>query len=125
MQQSSYNNYGDYIMIIMISIHMNNLQQNNYNNIAIHCWKLFSAQAVILAVLVGVTLSANLDSSSSLAKAKQLVVVVNGCCSLVPEGGRSSLGCGHDASVARQCSACSRTHTEAVSNGQATIRLWS
>ena len=30
-------------------------------------------------MLVGVTLSSNLDSSSSLAKAKRLVVVVNGC----------------------------------------------
>ena len=43
MQQSSYNNYDDYIMII-----------------AIQCWKLFSAQAVVLAVLVEVILSANL-----------------------------------------------------------------
>ena len=57
---------------------------------------------MVLAVLVGVTLSANLDSSSLLAKAKRLVVVVNGCGSLAPEGGRSSLGCGHDAGVALQ-----------------------
>ena len=84
MQQSSYNNYDDYI-IIMISIYMNNLQPKITIIIAIHCWKSFSAQAVVLAVLVGVTLSANLDSSSSLAKAKRLVVVVNGCGSLAPE----------------------------------------
>ena len=64
---------------------------------------------MVLAVLVGVTLSANLDSSSSLAKAKRLVVVVNGCGSLAPEGGNSRLGCSHDAGVARQRSACSRT----------------
>ena len=51
-------------------------------------------------MLVGVTLSANLDSSSSLAKAKRLVVVVDGCCSLAQEGGCSSSGCGHDATVA-------------------------
>ena len=79
---------------------------------------------MVLAVLVEVTLSANLDSSS-LAKAKRLVVVVNGCGSLAPEGGRSSLGCGHDAGVARQRSTCSRTRTKAVSNGQVTTRLWS
>ena len=78
-------------------------------------------------MLVGVTLSANLDSSFSLAKAKRLVVAVNGCGSLAQEGGRSSLGCGHDAGVATsalpdQRSACSRTRTKAVhavSNGQA------
>ena len=68
--------------------------------LAIHCWKSFSAQAVVLAVLAGVAPLANLDSSSSLAKAKQLVVVVDGCGSLVQEGGRSSSGCGHDTGVA-------------------------
>ena len=67
---------------------------------------------MVLAVLVEVTLSANLDSSSSLAKAKRLVVVVNGCGSLAPEleGGRSSLGCGHDVGVARQRSASVQEH---------------
>ena len=59
----------------MISLYMNNMQQSDYNN-CIHCWKLFSAQAVVLAVLVSATLSANLDSSSSLLKAKRLVVAV-------------------------------------------------
>ena len=62
--------------------------------LTIHCWKLFSAQVVVLA---GVTPSANLDSSSSLVKAKRLVVAIDGCGSLAQEGGRSSSGCGHDA----------------------------
>ena len=68
--------------------------------LAIHCKKLFSAQAVVLAVLAGVTPSANLDSSSSLAKANRRLVVAVGCGSLAQEGGRSSSGCGHDAGVA-------------------------
>ena len=55
---------------------------------------------MVLAVLVGVTLSANLDSSSLLARAKRLVVAVDRCGSLAQEGGRSSLGCGHDTSIA-------------------------
>ena len=64
------------------------------------------------------------DNSSSLAKVKRLVVVVNGCGSLAQEGGRSSLGCGHDADVSTSAYVCvqpvqEHVRTEAVSNGQA------
>ena len=73
--------------------------------IAIHCWKLFSAQAMVLAVLVGATLSANLDSSSSLSKAKRLVVVITltdrcGSFSAIRRVRCSSSGCGQDAGAA-------------------------
>ena len=57
--------------------------------LAIHCWKLFSARAVVLAVLAGVI---PLESSSSLAKAKRLEDV-DGCGSLEQEGGRSDRSC--------------------------------
>ena len=57
---------------------------------------------MVLAVLAGVTPSVNLDSSSSLAKAKQLVVAVDGCGSLAQEGGRLSSGCAMMPALPRQ-----------------------
>ena len=74
---------------------------------------------MVLAVLAGVTPSASLDSSSSLAKAKRLVVAVDGCGSLAQEGGRSSLGCGHDASVATS------TFLRKDQSDRQMTRLWS
>ena len=78
---------------------------------------------MVLAVLAGVTPSANLDSSSLLAKAKQLVVAVDRCGSLAKEGGHSSSGCGRDTGIAT-----SRIHVYRGSKDQTdrqTTRLWS
>ena len=93
----------------MISLYMNNMKQSDYNN----CHplleaKLLSAQAVVLAVLVGATLSANLDSSSSLSKAKRLVVAVDGCGSFSAIRRAFEFGVCH-VSVSR--AACPRTRT--------------